>query len=208
LTRSTAALALVAAFAAGCGGSDPSTEPARPTRSSLPATDRDPLPYTPPPTEDARAGDTVALAAAGGEDQARRMLPALVRALRDPDDSGDRALAELFADRVGRVNERHARRPGVPRGLLVPRLRLHSRRSILAPDAEVDDLFDVRSIEVVRASRYFRRAPMPSTARVTDLVVVAPLLPAAAGPLRTLLGWRERGTLVIRPGREPRIVAF
>jgi len=207
LTRRAAALALAAAFAAGCGG-DPSTEPLRATRSGLPATDRDPLPYTPPPTAEALAGDTVALAAAGGEDQARRMLPALVHALSDPADSGDRALTELFAERVGRVPRQHAQRPGIPRGLLVPRLRLHSRRSILSPDSTVDDLFDVRSIEVVRASSYFRRTPMPSTARVTDLVLVAPLLPAGAAPLRTLLGWRGRGTLVIRPGREPRIVAF
>ncbi len=198
-------LALLACSCAACGAA---TTPAPLTRSALPTTDRDPLPYTPPPTETALAGDTVALSAAGGEDQARQMLPALVRALRDVDESGERELTQLFAEEIGLVAERHANRPGRPRATVIQRMLIYARRSIIPQDAEVADLFDLRAIQVSRASTYFRGRELPSTVRATDSVVVVPILAPGRVPMRTLMGWVGRGHLVVRSGRDPRIVAF
>jgi len=206
LTR--AQLLLVACLALGCGPGAPSADVAATGRMQLPATDRDPLPYTPPPTETAVAGGTVSLAAAGGEDQARQMLPALVRALRDVDEIGERELTQLFADQIGLVSARHASRPGRPRATVVQRMLIYARRSIIPQDAEVADLFDLRAIQVSRASTFFRGRELPSTVRLTDTVVVVPVLAPGRVPMRTLLGWVGRGHLVVRPGRDPRIVAF
>ena len=194
--------------AVACGAAEEQTPSSLVARSSLPATDRDPLPYTPPPTETAIAGDTVALAAAGGEDQARQMLPALIYALRDVNENGERELTQLFAEEVGLVAARHASRPGRPRATLIQRMLIYARRSIIPADAEVEDLFDVAAIQVFRASVFFRGRELPSTVRVTDTVVVVPVLADGRVPMRTLMGWVGRGYLVVRPGRDPRIVAF
>ena len=41
-----------------------------------------------------------------------------------------------------------------------------------------------------------------------DLVVEVPIHEPGRAPLRTLLGWHLRGQLVVRPGRDPRLVAL
>ncbi len=149
----------------------------------LPATNRDPLPYTPPPsTTEGHTGQTVALAASGGEDQARRMLPALLRAIRDVD---ERELEQLLAERI----------------------LIYARRSVLPADARVSELVDLEQLEVRRAAQFWPR-DMPQAVRPTDLVVEVPIHEPGRAPLRTLLGWHLRGQLVVRPGRDPRIVAL
>lgn len=194
---------------ASCGPA-PEPEPSIPARSSggpaqLPATDRDPLPYTPPPTTNGRAGEQVSLAAAGGEDQARRMLPSFLRAVRDAD---ERELGQLLAEEVGSVRSRRARQSGRPRATLIQRILVYARRSILPPDVEVDDLVDLERLRVSRASEFWHGRDMPRVVLPTDLVLEVPLLEPGRGPLRTLLGWSVRGHLVIRPGRDGRIVAM
>lgn len=198
-------LALLLASSCGSPAAQGGLRTAVAGRPSFPATDRDPVPYTPPPADAAHTGDTVALSAAGGEDQARQMLPALIRALRDAD---ERALEGLFAEDVGEVEARRATRGGRPRASLVERMLLYARRSIIASDAPVEDLLDLNEIRVMRASRFFQGRELPSGVRLTDLVVEAPLLEPGRTPLRTLLGWNGRGTIVVRAGHDARIVAF
>lgn len=198
-----AALLLVAATA--CGAAEPSGAALAPARAELPVTDRDPLPHTPPPSEPALAGEPGALAAAGGEDQARRMLPDLVDALRDGTEVGERRLVGLFDDEVGLVA-----RPATtqPRATLVLRLLSHARRGVMPPDATVEDLFDLEGVRVERAARFFANRELPRTARPTDLVVLAPIHEPGRSPMRQLFGWTVNAHLMVRPGREPVIVAY
>lgn len=200
--------ALLVLLTLGCGAASTGSEASLVARSSLPATDRDPLPYTPPPADPGLAGETMALAASGGEDQARQMLRALVGALRDVGTQGERPLTALFDEEVGQVADRVATRAGRPRAGIVQRLLIYARRSIIPPEAEVAELFDLDDVEVHRASVFFRNRELPSTVTATDLVVQAPILAPGRNPMRTLFGWSDRGTLVVRPGREPRIVAY
>lgn len=204
---------LSSASVAACGAASPGPsvdgpgvhEPtAAPSARGVPATDRDPLPYTPEPSAEAEAGETVSLAAAGGEDQARRMLPALLIAVRDAD---ERELDNLFADEVLSLDEHRRGGPRL-RTELVQRILIYARRSIIAPDAEPEELVDLSEVAVRRAAQYFHGEDMPEQLRPTDLVVEVPLEDAARGPLRTVLGWHLRGHLVVRPGRDPRIVAL
>lgn len=171
----------------------------------LPATDRDPLPYTPPPsTTEGHTGQTVALAASGGEDQARRMLPALLRAIRDVD---ERELEQLLAEEITQVRVRRGRPAGQPRSAWIQRILIYARRSVLPADARVSELVDLEQLEVRRAAQFWPR-DMPQAVRPTDLVVEVPIHEPGRAPLRTLLGWHLRGQLVVRPGRDPRIVAL
>lgn len=199
---------LMAALLTACGAPAPagraSIEAA--DHDGFPATDRDPLPYTPAPvSEGVTTAGTVALAASGGEDQARRMLPALIRAVRDAD---ERQLESLFAEEVASVDN-HPRGGGAqPRAPLVQRILVYARRSTLPPDATVEELVELSALEIHRAARYWAGRDMPEQVRATDLVVEVPIRDAGRVPLRTMLGWHLRGHLVVRPGRDPRIVAL
>ena len=190
----------------GCGPSPNADEPTATSEArAFPSTDRDPLPYTPAPTTRAEAGATVALAAAGGEDQAARMLPELLIALRDAD---ERRLESVFAEEVLYLGRR--RRSSGPRlrAELVQRILIYARRSIVPADAEPGDLVDLSEVAVRRAANYFEGEDLPESIRPTDLVVEVPVRNEARSPLRTVLGWHLRGHLVVRPGRDPRIVAI
>jgi hypothetical protein len=201
-------LVLTAVLCCACGTPAPAAEPGdRATAGrTLPATDRDPLPFTPAPGGEGHTGRTISLAASGGEDQARRMLPALLRALRDAD---ERELESLFAEEVRAVDARRGRRGTArPRATLVQRMLIYARRSVIAPDADVDDLVDLSRLEVQRAAEHWRNRDVPESLRPTDLVVEVPIRDSARGALRTMLGWHLRGHLVVRPGRDPRIVAL
>jgi len=89
------------------------------------------------------------------------------------------------------------------------------------------DLFDGRSLDGWEGDRALWRVeggaivgqgpeggPVPRTAylfhelEATDLVLEVPLREPGRGPLRTILGWSVRGQLVVRPGRDARIVAL
>lgn len=205
MRRPYALLILSCAALVACGG--PETEgPREPVRrAALPATDRDPVPYTPPTSTEARTGEVTSLSAAGGEDQARRMLPAFLEAMRDAD---ERALGQLLGEEIGSVRARGRRHAASPRATLVQRIVLHSRRAQLASDTEVEQLVDLERLRVSRASEFWAGREMPRTVLPTDLVLEVPLLEAGRGPLRTLVGWSVRGHLVVRPGRDARIVAM
>jgi hypothetical protein len=195
--RSTTLFALVIALGCGSGGEAPSA------RSRLPPSDRDPLPFTPAPAPAGRTDEPVALAAAGGEDQARRMLPALLAAARDGD---QRALEQLLADEITNVQT-----PDVaprPREVVVERVLLFARRALIQPDVRVEELVDLTNARASRAAQSFEGREVPRELRPTDVVLEVPLLEAGRAPLRSMLGWHLRGTIVVRPGRDPRIVGL
>ncbi|MBX3271558.1 MAG: hypothetical protein KF729_14930 [Sandaracinaceae bacterium] len=197
-----APIALACALCGACGAVAPASE-----RPRAPATDRDPLPYAPPPAEVALAGELSAVWAAGGEDQARAMLPALVDALRAPEQASERALAALFHDEVGLVNDPRAEMTW-PRTTVVLRLSSNARRGVVPADTPVSELFDLEGIVVSRAAQFFANGALPSTVMPTDLVVAAPILGPGRAAMGALFGWRGRAHLTVRPGREPRIVAY
>lgn len=192
-------IALLIASMLGCTAT-PAAE--RPT-ATLPPTDRDPLPYTPEPVVEGFTDDAVALAAAGGEDQARRMLPALLAAVRDGD---ERALQQLLADPVAQVVNIDAEPR--PRAAVVNRILVYARRSLIQPDVTLDELVDLASVRTSPASQFFAGRGLPAGTRPTDIVIEVSLLEAGRAPLRALLGWHLRGAMVVRPGREPRILAL
>ena len=201
-------LVTAALFGAACGPA-PDVEEA-PSRGlaegdEVPATDRDPIPFTPTPSGPGMTGATVALAASGGEDQARRMLPDLLRAMRDADERG---LEQLLADELSAVNSNRGPSNTRPRASWVERIMAYARRAAIPGDARIEELVDLETLEISRAVQFWRNREMPENVRPTDLVVEVQLLEPARGPLRSMLGWHLRGTVVVRPGRDPRIVAL
>jgi hypothetical protein len=170
----------------------------------VPPSDRDPLPYTPPASSTGHTDETVALAATGGEDQARQMLPALLRAVRDADEL---ALERLLSDEVVSVQGRGDTRP-LPRSVYIERVTAVSRRAAIPPDVEVGQLVDLTSVRVTRAGQFWAGRQMPEGVRATDLVVEAPLLDEGRASLRAMLLWTLRAYLAVRVGRDPRIVAL
>lgn len=179
-----------------------SAPPPRAQRPRGPVTDRDPLPYSPPPAEFGIAGETVALAAAGGEDQARRILPAFIRAVQR---ASERELDALLAEEVAIIPVRTRRRI-LPRAALI-RALVSARRRILDPDVDVAELIDLDQVAVVRASAFFRNRALPAPVLGSDLVVTAPVRSQGRVPLQRLFGWAGQARLVVRPGADPRIVA-
>ncbi|MGE0791907.1 MAG: hypothetical protein AB7S26_39905 [Sandaracinaceae bacterium] len=199
---SLGALALALGLAA-CGADAPHPAPRAHART-MPATDHDPLPYTPSPTERGRAGAPVALAAAGGEDQARRMLPAFLTAIRDAD---ERELARLLSEELAVVQAQRGRGVAQSRATLIQRVLVYAQRSLVPTDAAVEELVDLENLEVRRARELWHDA-LPEGLLATDLVIEVRPLDAGRTALRILLGWGVTGRLVVRPGREPRIVAL
>lgn len=189
--------ALVIALGCGTGGAAPSG------RTLLPPSDRDPLPFTPAPEIEGRTDETVALAASGGEDQARRMLPALLTAARDGD---ERALAQLLADEITLVQTPDT--APRPREVVIERVLLLARRALIQPDVPVEALVDLANARASRAAQTFEGRALPRELRPTDVVLDVPLLEAGRAPLRSMLGWHLRGTIVVRPGPDPRIVGL
>jgi hypothetical protein len=184
------------ALTAGCAAA-----PAAP-HDVFPTTDRDPLPHTPAPQAEGATGGTVALAAAGGEDQARRMVHALLSALRDAD---ARRLDQLLADGVVRLRDT---RRALQRAGLVQHVLDVARRGLIPPDADIGTLVDVDDLQVSRAAQFWHGREIPAALQPTDVVVEMRLLQAGRVPLRVSLGWQLRGYVVVRPGPDPRIVAL
>ncbi|MGF1467028.1 MAG: hypothetical protein ACFCGT_12925 [Sandaracinaceae bacterium] len=141
---------------------------------------------------------------AGGEDQARRLVPVLLESLRDADEA---RLRELLAEAITAVG---GRRHDVvrPRSYYIQRVLTHARRVSLPADRSVEEMVDLPLIRVTRAAVYWNRQPLPQLLRPTDLVVEVPIREPARQALGLLLAWQVRGILVVRPGTEPRIVAL
>lgn len=199
--KTTTLAILFAALACASCGAAPQEHTAEPRQ--IPPSDRDPLPFTPAPEGVGETDRTVALSATGGEDQARQMLLALVRAVRDAD---ERRLEELFADELV-ITQGHARPERRARSTAVQRILVNARRGLIQPDVEVEELIDLSSVEVSRAAQHWQGREPPDGIRPTDVVVEVTLLPEGRA-LRPLLGWVLRGLVVVRPGRDARIVAL
>lgn len=203
MSRLLATSALLLAL--GCSG--PAFDEPSPTTtagSGLPVTDRDPVPYTPPAQARGRTGATVALAASGGEDQARRMLVALLEAVRDGDDA---RLAELFAEEVAVARGRDTSTVR-PRSAVIQRVLIYARRGVISGSVPVDEMVELGSVEISRAATHYRGRDAPPNIRPTDLVVQVSILEAGRTALRTMLGWHPGGLFVVRAGRDARIVAM
>ncbi|MFK7991736.1 MAG: hypothetical protein AB8I08_37310 [Sandaracinaceae bacterium] len=192
-------------IACGPAAQPPPAQRTTPLRAGLPRTDRDPLPYVAPPRPRGQTGQTVTLLAAGGEDQARRMLPALLESLRDGDESG---LESLLAPLVFQASRRRSNGAARPRAALVQRMLIYARRGVIPPGTPVADLVELEGIDVQRAVAAYPDGVLPELVESTDLVVEVPVRSAGRTPLRALLGWHERGRMVVRPGSDPRIVAL
>jgi hypothetical protein len=202
------ALSLACALVAGACGAAPATPvPAERSHTGRapPPSDADPLPYTPGPGPAGETDRAVALAVSGGEDQARRMLPALLLALRDGD---EQRLAQLLADDLSYVHgDPTATRS---RSGLVQSVSNQARRAALQPDLTVEQLVDLESVRVTRAAQYWQDRPMPTGLVATDLVVEVSVSEEGRVALRNMLGqaWNAHGALVVRPGSDPRILAL
>lgn len=179
--------------------------PSSPSRHGLPRTDRDPLPFSAEPAPRGHTGDTVTLLAAGGEDQARRMLPRLLEALRDGDEA---ALESLLAPVVFRAARRRANGAARPRASLVQRMLIYAGRGMLQPGTPIAELVELEQVSVQRAAGAYPDGSLPGSVESTDLVVEVPIRDPGRTALRALLGWHQRGRLIVRPGSDPRIVAL
>lgn len=199
---------MVCAVLIGCGGAAPaSVDPSPVERAELvPPSDRDPLPYAPEPEAEGRTDRTASLAAAGGEDQARHMLPAFLSAVCEGD---ERRLEALLADDLAQVQSHGRGHEAVsrPRSILVQRVMIQAQRAGLPPDVTVAELVDLVHVNVTRAAQRWE-GDLPNGLRPTDVVVEVPLEEAGRAALSPLLGWRIRGLIVVRPGRDPRIVGL
>jgi hypothetical protein len=185
---------LLSTAALGCG--------VRAAPVSLPATDRDPLPYVPAPASSGTTDGTVALAATGGEDQARRMLRGLLRAIRDAD---ERRLEQLLADQVLAI---HPSERVQSRAECIRHLMEVGRRGLIQPDVEVEAMVDLANLRVSRASQLWQNRDLPAGIRGTDIVLEVPMRDEGRMALRMALFWQLRGYVVVRPGQDARIVGY
>lgn len=194
-----ALLCSIALLGCGAGGAHPARA------SAVPATDGDPLPFTPPPEPEGHTDRTVALAASGGEDQARQMLPVLLRAARDGD---QHQLEQILLEEVVMLQGRGDRPLARPRSSFVEHLMHAARRSVIQTDVEVEEMVDLTTVRVSRAAEHYQGRSLPTNVRATDVVLDVNLLEAGRAPLRMLFLWQMRGRIIVRPGRDPRVVAL
>ncbi len=172
--------------------------------SGAPSTERDPIAYVPPPASTGHTGEPVALAAAGGEDQARQLLPRFLEALRDGDEA---TLSASFAPRVDYLSA-EPRRAARDRDGVVQRILIYARRNAIAAELGAGDLVDLRGVVTSRAGAFWHGRAVPTEVRLTDVVLEFPILEPGRAPLHALMGWHLRAVLVVRPGSSAEIVAF
>jgi hypothetical protein len=92
--------------------------------------------------------------------------------------------------------------------VVIERVLLLARRALIQPDVPVEALVDLANARASRAAQTFEGRALPRELRPTDVVLDVPLLEAGRAPLRSMLGWHLRGTIVVRPGPDPRIVGL
>lgn len=184
------------ALLVGCASTPP--PPTASSRASDPdfvATEREP--FTPPPARGGQTGQSSALRVGSGEAQARAIALSFVRALIE----GDRGtIHALLAERI--VHAVDGRQ--VPRAAEVERCMGGADLLTYEPDLTVEDLVDVRGVQVERAEHYHAEMPIPVGIERSDLVVSLP-------PLRTGRSRRRVPCLArvyVRTGTEARIVAL
>lgn len=190
--------------ATGCGpGANSSITHSDPT--ALPPTDRDPPPYAPGPTEEARTGPAVGVVTTGGFEQARNLTLRVLEALRD----GDReTLEDHLSDPVGRTRPRLIA-PRFPRSQMLDQmLSQHRRRYAVRPDTPIEDIVDPNGIAVVPLAQHDEGGELPEGFLATDLLVEVPVREGGRRFLGVTLQWLGEGKLVVRPGPDARVVAL
>ncbi len=186
-------MALALASSSGCAATLP------PPASVAPSTAADPPAYASPPG----AAGSDALASRGGAETARRLLLELVTAIRDGDGS---AIEAMFAERVMIAAARHGRAHAqVTRAAIVRQLVAHSRATGVPRDAPVEELLDPTSIRVEPAAHALASELVAELAP-GDLAV---RFEVSSIGRRVLAGLAPTGsgTLVVRPGDPPLVVA-
>lgn len=194
------ALVVALYLAAACGQSHAGGTAAP---EELPPTDRDPPPYIPAPTDDARTGGAVGIATSGGFEQARIVALRFIEAVRDADRE---ALEQQLGETIARVRPR-LMTPNVPRAQMIELLVSPGRRRVAAPpEVPLDQLVDTSSIVVIPLAQHEDAAELPNGLLPTDLQVTVPMRDQG----RPFLGaiWNPEGRLIVRPGPEPRIIGL
>lgn len=197
--RAPASAACLAALVlAGCGGAVRAVaEPA------APPTHRDPPAYVPPPDATPSTGGLVGIAASGGEEQARELLVRVVLAIRDQDLD---TLEVLLAPEVFHGGSLLAgrSRSGIAGSRFAQQLVAHARVTHLRADARFEDLVEVESIRVEPVAVVLGERAAPPLAP-GDLVVRFSV--TTAGRAIAALAPDGRGTIVVRRGEEPQLLA-
>jgi hypothetical protein len=154
-------------------------------------------PYTPPPRRRGSTGRAQALIVGSGEAQARATAMAFVAALLDGDHG---SVHGLLAPRV--VHAVDGRQ--VTRADEVERCMGGADVLSYEPDLVVDDVIDVRAVEVERAGDYHAEMPIPVGIEPSDLVVTLPARRGSATHQRIPCLAR----IYVRTGSKPQIVAL
>ncbi len=202
--RWRASLLAATLFAVGCGGASASAQPAAADPQAVPLTDADPPTWAPRASDAPHTGAAVGLATSGGYDQARGVVIRLMRALRD---TSQNELEQLLSEALLHTLPFGARRPA-GRDALIQRL-LHLAPSLgLMANTPVEALIDTSSLEVTPLARRFTDQPLPTGLQASDLLVTFRLGPAGSHFLSQILGWRNQGAIVVRPGLRPVVVAL
>lgn len=184
------------ALLVGCAGSPkPPAPAARASDRHFAPVEREP--YTPPPRRRGTTGGAQALIVGSGEAQARAAAMAFVTALLE----GDRgAVLGLLAPRI--VHAVDGRQ--VARDAEVERCLGGADPLSYEADLNVDDVIQVRAVEVEPARDYHDELPIPVGIEPSDLVVTLP-------PRRGSLSQRRIPCLAriyVRTGAKAQIVAL
>ncbi len=191
---------VVATTLLSCGAAIEST-----AESRSPVTDWDPTPYAPEPANRPTTGETVGIAASGGYDFARAVTVRLLRAVRDGNES---ELNDLLADQLvrGAARMRSALRS---REQMVNAIAHHPRRGHFNMQQPVSQIINVDQLVVAPVSQRWGGRSIPSALQDTDLIVSVTVREEARRWLRYLLpGWRETGTVIVRPGATAPVVGL
>ncbi|UJR80867.1 Tim44 domain-containing protein [Sandaracinus amylolyticus] len=198
LARGRAAIAWLVIV--GCA---PSVPPVR--APSAPSTHRDPPAHVPAPESAPSTGELVGVVAAGGEDQARELLVALVTAIVEGDRETLEATLgeEVFHGGSLRAGRTRTRTSG---SAFAGQLLTRARMTRLPPDARFEDLVEVESIRVEPIATSIAGEPLASELQPGDLVMHFELTSAGRDPLVDLTH-EGHGALIVRPGEDPRVIA-
>ena len=198
----TARLALSLVLAAGCGPREPAGSAEAAAGSSgaggagaeTPATDRDPPPWVPPPSESGQTGAATGIVVSSADEQSRVVALRVVRAIHDLDSA---TLTLLVDDPVVSLGG-----GAVPREAAI-RAWLELIQQSNVEGLALEELFELHRITVSPLSERYRGGVVPAGFRATDVIVSIPL--SVTGRQRVRLGGFQM-QLVVRPGAEPRVI--
>jgi hypothetical protein len=166
------------------------------------STHADPPPYTPEPSDQPTAGETTGIAASDARDQARAVVARFIDAVQ-ASDQGE--LERLFADPITPMGRR--REPRIQEREALIAFVLEAAQQQPGPAVGVQEIANLRDLSVTPLSESYGE-DLPTGLAPTDLLVTFPVDPQGGRNLRAALGWLANGMMVIRPGRQPRIVGI